>query len=95
MELGSQGCSYNEDGIICLSRLRGNAVISNIVGAAAYWGNNDILKFIIKKSSLEKINLTATEVVDNMINNKKQASFVEEYQGLTPLQLAIVSPHAD
>jgi hypothetical protein len=56
-----------EAGHICLSRKRHNAVTSNVVAAAAYFGHAKLLKFILTKlsSSLtDQVNLPCLESQD-------------------------------
>jgi hypothetical protein len=46
-----------EVGHICLSPKRSNAVISNTVGAAAYYGSLDILKYCLPQLEKTYINV--------------------------------------
>jgi hypothetical protein len=58
------GRDIKEVGHICLSRRKHNSIISNVVGAAAYFGNAKVLKFIIArldKATFEQVNLPALE----------------------------------
>ena len=40
------GCKLTDHGYICLSKKKKNQVISNVVGAAAFNGNKDILNYV-------------------------------------------------
>jgi len=42
------GLSHGHVGHICLSKKRKNTVISNVIGATAYWGKTELLKHILK-----------------------------------------------
>ena len=80
-----------EVGHICLSKRHKNSVVSNVVGAAAYWGHTELLKFVLSILSDESVNFPATEASDRRLT--KSAPFQPELQGYTPLMLAIISPH--
>jgi len=84
MEFAAAGCTFAETGFICFSRLRGNLVTSNIVGAAAYWGNLPILNFILSKLKDDYIDVKALETGDAK-KDKKAGSSGEEFLGMTPL----------
>jgi hypothetical protein len=43
----TQGAGIKETGFICLSKKRKNQVISNIIGAAAYFGSTEVLKNLL------------------------------------------------
>ena len=40
----TQGCKITEQGFICLSPKKKNQVITNVIGAAAYYGSQELLK---------------------------------------------------
>jgi ankyrin repeat protein len=64
------------------------------VGAAAYFGNSRLLKFIItrlEKTIYEQVNLQALESQD--IRPLKTGPFSPEFEFYTPLMLAICSEH--
>lgn len=46
-----KGANLNATGHICLSKKQKNSVISNILGAAAYYGRSDLTDYILKKHS--------------------------------------------
>jgi hypothetical protein len=65
MEFAAAGCNYYETGFICFSPQRRNLVSSNVIGAAAYYGNMSVLQVSIKQLRGEsQLNLKATEVSD-------------------------------
>jgi len=58
------GRDIKEVGHICLSRRKHNSVISNVVGAAAYYGNHKLLKNIILRlgnNNADQINFPCKE----------------------------------
>ena len=58
------GCDINSCGHICLSKRR-NTVSSNVAGGAAYYGNTDVLSFIIKdKKNHYLLDVEAIESAD-------------------------------
>ena len=65
-----------EVGHICLSKRHKNSVVSNVVGAAAYWGNIELLKFVLSILSDESVNHPATEASDRRLT--KSAPFQPE-----------------
>jgi hypothetical protein len=46
-----KGANLNISSHICLSKKQKNSVISNILGAAAYYGRSDLTDYILKKHS--------------------------------------------
>lgn len=46
-----KGANLATTGHICLSKKQKNSVISNILGAAAYYGRSDLTDYILKKHS--------------------------------------------
>ena len=58
------GSKITDQGFIGFSKKRKNQVISNIVGAAAFNGSKDILKYMLKKKSLAGIDHLASERLD-------------------------------
>jgi hypothetical protein len=87
------GCSIKDVGHICLSKKRKNTVISNVLGAAAYWGRVDLLKHILKQIREGFIDVQCLESTDIMAG--KAGPLQQEYLGYSPLMLAIISPHSD
>ena len=85
------GCSLNDVGHICLSKRRQNAVASNVVGAAAYYGQTKILEYIFSKMKGDLVDVKAIETADKRAD---KSTFKHEVNDFTPLQLAIVSPNA-
>ena len=80
-------------GHICFSKKRKNTVISNILGAAAYWGKSELLNHMLKKIDKGFIDVQCLESQDIMTG--KAGPLQQEYLGYSPLMLAIVSPHSD
>lgn len=86
------GRDIKEVGHICLSRRKHNSVVSNVIAAAAYFGNSKILKFAISrmgKDLFEQVNLPALESQD--IRPLKTGPFSPEFESYTPLMFAICS----
>lgn len=75
-----------------MSRRRRNAVVSNAVGAAAFYGHAKLMKYLLTKLSIsvhDEVNLAAIESQD--IKPFKAGPYQPEFEGFTPLMLAIVS----
>lgn len=89
--LVAAGCSLTEVGHICLSKRRQNSVASNVVGAAAYWGNKEVLKYVLNRLDADFVDVKAIECADRTLS--KSGPFKPEMHDFTPLQLALVSPH--
>jgi ankyrin repeat protein len=89
------GCKINEFGHICLSKKRKNSVLSTVIGAAAYHGKNEMLKYLLASPQLQKsyIEVGCSELQD--IKPIKAGPLSHEYQGYTPLQLVVVSAFSD
>lgn len=84
-----------ELGHICLSKKRKNSVVSNVIACAAYNGHAKLLKYLINKSTsslTDQINLPCQESLD--IRPVKTGPMVAEFEGYTPLMLAVVSEKA-
>ena len=45
--LVESGRSITEVGYIGLSKVQGNRLTSNVIGAAVYYGNNEVLKYLL------------------------------------------------
>jgi ankyrin repeat protein len=87
-----KGSKLWDVGHVCLSRKRRNSGASNVVGAAAYYGHPTLLKFILSRlsNSLEdQVNLKSMESQD--IRPLKTGAYQTEFDGFTPLMLAVVS----
>ena len=90
--LSNAGCDITERGHIVLSRSRLNSVVSNVIGAAAYFGKPKMMGRLLEfLSDADYINLEAVETQDGRTN----IAFKPEYGGYTPLMLAVVSPYSD
>ena len=63
-KLVTAGCSLSEVGHICLSRRRQNSVATNVIGAAAYWGNKDMLVYLLNRVDGGMIDVKAMETSD-------------------------------
>ena len=80
-------------GHIVYSRSRHNSVVSNVIGAAAYFGKPKMLAGLVEiLSEPSDINYKATEP---KTEESDKINFKPEWTGYTPLMLAIVSPHCD
>ena len=75
----------NETGHICLSKKKKNSVISNVIGAAAYYGSVTILKKLMSQLSVVSINFLAQEKHDV----QQKGAYKKEFAGFTPLMLAV------
>jgi hypothetical protein len=66
-----------------------------VIGAAAYWGKNELLKYLLAHNLLKSgyIDVPAIETQD--IKPMKSGPFIPEYQGYSPLMLSIISPYSD
>ena len=67
-----------------------------MVGAAAYYGHPRLLKFILSRlsSSLtDQVNLACLESQD--LRAYKSGPYLTEFEGFTPLMLAVVSEHSN
>ena len=79
-------------GVIGLSKKYKNSFSSNVIGACAYYGQKDLLEFLLRNYKNElKINVTTTE---KKVKNTKY-SFSKEYLGSTPCLLAMEGPSSD
>ena len=80
------GGKITEHGFVGLSRKKKNQVTSNAIGAAAFNGSVDVLKFLMgRNGNLLNINHPSSEVLD--FNQK--GPLVKEYTGFTPIMLAV------
>jgi len=89
--LVAAGCSLTDVGHICLSKRRQNSVASNVIGAAAYHGHEEMLQYLIGKVDGGMIDVKAIETADRIPT--KSGPFKSELHDYTPLQLAVVTPH--
>lgn len=51
--LTKAGCKPTDIGHICLSKKRKNSVISTVIGAAAFYGKNEMLQYLLNMPSLK------------------------------------------
>jgi hypothetical protein len=89
----AQGCSTDVEGPICLSPAHKNVTKSNIIGAAAYWGNDSLLKQCIPLVKAANRNFVAVETSDSL--GMKNDKYTEEFKNFTPDFLAAASPHSN
>ena len=71
-------------GHICLSKRHQNSILSNVLGACAYWGNHEALEYCLNKcpGRFEKfIDSPALEEVDSVTN--ENGILLPENHGLT------------
>ena len=79
-------------GHIALSKKQRNSVVSNVIGAAAFYGKTAMLEYLLK--TYEKkvdINLKASEKK----GKKKHMSLIKEYSGFNAVTLAIAGDAND
>jgi len=81
------GGSLSDGGFITLSKKRKNLVISNAVGAAAYFGKTKMLEHVINKLGKNALDVEAIEEQDKKA--LKQLPFQKEMAKYTPLMLTI------
>jgi hypothetical protein len=48
------GCKITDVGYIGFSKKRRNQVLSNVIGAAAFHGKNELLKYLLAHPQLQK-----------------------------------------
>jgi len=89
------GCHITDVGHITLSKKRRNDVGSNVLGAAAFHGNAELLKYALTRIDHSFLNVASLESIDSFGANKKASPFTPELQGYTPLMLAVASPKAN
>lgn len=86
------GLNFDEVGHICLTKRRQNTVKSNVIGAAAYHGHDEMLRCLLDTvhgGILEAKSIEKADRIDGKTGDFKP----DGMSNLTPLQLAIVSPH--
>ena len=77
---------YQSVGHIALSKKQKNSVITNVIGAAAYYGREEMLKYLLKNYDRKlDVNIKASEKK----GKKKHSTLIREYTGFNPLFLAI------
>lgn len=74
--LKENGCKLTEVGHICLSPKRHNSVLSNVLGAAAYYGNREVLQLALSILPQTYVNVMAIETQDRL--SGKAGPFVPE-----------------
>ena len=83
----------NQVGVIGLTKKFKNSFSSNIIGACAYYGNDKLLKFLLKNYENElNIDILASE---KKSKTNSKFGFSKEYTGFTPSMLSIVGPSTD
>lgn len=53
-------------GHICLSKRRLNSVASNVIGAAAYHGNTNLLNYLLGKVDRDLVDVQSIETADRL-----------------------------
>jgi hypothetical protein len=81
------GANVNSVGHITLSRKNKNSVISNVLGAAAYYGRSNLVHFILEKYPAVDKNYKCTEKKAKV----KQFNQSKEFADFTPVHLCISS----
>jgi len=79
------GANAKAKGCVGLSKKKKNQVITNVVGAAAFAGSNELLAFLTTKMGKSDLEFECKEKEDI----KQRGAFVREMTGFTPLMLAI------
>jgi ankyrin repeat protein len=82
-----RGCNVNSTAHITLSKKNRNSVVSNVLGAAAYYGRVDLVNFILDKYKKVEANFRCTEKKSKIKINLQNKEFTD----FTPLHLAVVS----
>ena len=82
----------NQTGIIGLTKKFKNIFNSNIIGACSYYGNNQLLEYLLKnyKNDLD-VNIVTTEKK----SKNTKPNILKEFQGCTPCLLAVEGPSSD
>jgi len=81
-----------QTGAIGLSKKLKNIINSNVIGACAYYGKNELLKHLLSNFKNEfDINFASSERKSKI----GRVGFSKEYTGYTPCMLAIVGPCED
>ena len=83
------GQRLDQVGHIGFSRSRRNSVISNVIGAAAYYGHKKLLLFLLGKVDQGLVDVKAIESADF----GQKGPYRSECNQFTPLQLALVGPN--
>ena len=78
-----------EIGLVGLTRKNKNMFYSNVIGACAYYGNSNLMEFLLKnyKNELD-LNFQATEKKSKI---NARVRFNKEYKGFTPCMLSVCS----
>lgn len=86
---------YKITGHICLTPKKKNSVISNLLGAACYYGSFRVLNFIINHNTLKTFFLSENQFSFKSIEKKnkdsKYSSNQKEMTGLTPILLSVLN----
>ena len=89
--LVDRGANLQTTGHIAISRKNKNSVISNVLGAAAFYGRVSLVHFILEKYPKVDLNFKASEKKAKA----KQFSLNKEFTDFTPAHLAISSEISD
>lgn len=76
-----------EQGHICYSKNQRNSVISNTLGAAAYYGNNEIIAYLIMCQHEVEPNPLDFPATEHRLDS---SAYKPEFRGFTPVMLAVV-----
>lgn len=88
------GCKIIECGHFCLSKKRRNSVKGNVLHAAAFFGKNEMLKYLLAHPEMKQY-IDSLAVENQDIRPIKAGAYQPEFLGYTPLMLAVISPHSD
>jgi ankyrin repeat protein len=80
---GFQG-SFTEHGHIGFSPKKKNAISNHAIAAAAYYGSQNLLKYLLQKKRLMNIDLKTVEKTDYL----QKGAYVPEFKDFTALMLA-------
>lgn len=89
--LVDRGANLNAIGHICLSRKNKNSVISNVLGAACFYGRVNLVHFILEKYPKVDLNFKTSEKK----GKTKQFSLNKEFSDYTLAHLSISSEISD
>lgn len=79
--------SYAEQGHIGFTPKKKNAISNHAIAAAAFYGSQNLLKYLLQKKRLMNVDLKTIEKADYL----QKGAYVPEFKDYTPLMLATAS----
>ena len=76
--------SYSELGHIGFSSKKKNSISNHALAAAAFYGSQNLLKYLLQKKRLMNVDLKTVEKADYLV----KGAYVPEFKDYTPLMLA-------